>query len=851
MMKNSLSRRFLRSYKKNTAAIFLSFALTFLLLTVLLTLIHTNFRISGIQAQAEFTPSDCYIDGLSQEQVDTLAADPEISWMGVQQGESRLYERNHQQVHVTRNDGEAATMMATVLEGRLPEGEGEVAAEKWTLLNLGVEPAVNQRISLTDPDTGQEEEFLLTGILSDIYANKKYGLLSLSAACSPQPEEENLVYLKFSEGTGYEEKTTRLQEELGIAKDQIRECPAREDRGRLYLLDAELAGLILLICMVVFYGVYRISLLSRLPQYGVLRAIGMTRKELRGVMLRELYLIYLPAVPAGICLGLLTARGILLVSGDADSQVYLHNEAVRFSLEIPVLPILLCAAAAAVCIGGICLAAAKKAIRQPVIGMITGNPGGRKDAGTVCEIGRAGSKTGMLFRMGCKYLRKDLRTTGFVILTICVGVVLFTGLAYKARTLNIYREDTRELYYLNGQYAMTMQYFNQTGQGISRDSAREIAGTEGVRNVKTSSALPVRVLDDEEIRRNEEYYDRYNQSLEEIYGYSSAGFDGRDSVYKSFLCGYNTAAQKALRPYVLEGDFDPEGLREDEVILAVLRTDNTGENQTPASYREGTPLMDYHAGDTIRIKYRADLETDLPEYENFSDTNARYVYRTYRVAAVVSFAYMYDCRRTVYPLLITDDRFIRQIAPDSAIQCMYLDGEAGMSQERQTQLERQLIRAGSRNSNVSTRSLISEIRQNEMFYYKQMVYITGIAVTAFVLVLINMANTLRYRMQSRSREICMLRAVGMSIPMVRRMLLFENLTMGGAAIVLSFAVLQPVLRYLYAASDMKAFGHGFSFDAAAFLLVAAGALAVCAALSVRILKVWKSRNVAEGIGRFE
>ena len=106
-------------------------------------------------------------------------------------------------------------------------------------------------------------------------------------------------------------------------------------------------------------------------------------------------------------------------------------------------------------------------------------------------------------------------------------------------------------------------------------------------------------------------------------------------------------------------------------------------------------------------------------------------------------------------------------------------------------------------------------------------------------------------MQTRSREICMLRAVGLSIPMVRRMLLFENLTMGGAAIVLSFAVLQPVLRYLYATSDMKAFGHGYSFDAAAFLLVAAGALAVCAALSVRILKVWKSRNVAEGIGRFE
>ena len=851
MMKNSLSRRFLRSYNKNTAAIFLSFALTFLLLTVLLTLIHTNFRISGIQAQAEFTPSDCYIDGLSQEQVDTLAADPEISWMGVQQGESRLYERNHQQVHVTRNDGETATMMATVLEGRLPEGEGEVAAEKWTLLNLGVEPAVNRRISLTDPDTGQEEEFLLTGILSDIYANKKYGLLTLSAACSSQPAEENLVYLKFSEGTGYEEKTTRLQEELGIAKDQIRECPAREDRGRLYLLDAELAGLILLICMVVLYGVYRISLLSRLPQYGILRALGMKKRALRRMMLRELYLIYLAALPVGILLGLLTAWGLLLLSQDRESGVCLFGQTVEFHLVIPAGPILLCGAAAAVCVGITGYAAGRRVVKPSVIQTITGSADKKGGAGKCLRLARADSKTGMLLRMGGKYLLRDMRTSGFVALTICVGVVLFTGLAYKARTLGIYREDTRELYYLNGQYAMTMQYFDTVQQGISRESVEKIRSTEEILSVKTASFLPVRVVDDEDVPRIDSYYDRHNQARQELYGYSDAGFDGKDQIYKSLFCGYNENALKALEPYVVEGSFDWEHLEEDEIILSVLRMKGTGEDQIPGSYKEGTPLMEYHAGDRIRMKYRADLETDSQEYENLSDQEAPYIYRTYRVAAVVSFPYMYDCRRTLYPMLITSDRYMREIAPDSAIQCMYLDGEEGLSGEQQTELERKLIRAGSRSENVSTRSLIREIRQNEMLYFKQMVYIVGIAVTAFVLVLVNMINNLRYRMQSRTREICMLRAVGLSIPMVKRMLLFENLILGAVGILSGFLVLWPVLRYVYFSSEMNSFGHGFAFDWNSFGMVSAGTLLVCAGLSVRILKSWKSRSIMDGIGRFE
>lgn len=83
-------------------------------------------------------------------------------------------------------------------------------------------------------------------------------------------------------------------------------------------------------------------------------------------------------------------------------------------------------------------------------------------------------------------------------------------------------------------------------------------------------------------------------------------------MYKSLLCGYNDNALKALEPYVTEGKLDLESLGQDQIILSVLQMDSRGENQTPGFYKEGTPLMDYHAGDTIQIKYRKDFQIQFP-----------------------------------------------------------------------------------------------------------------------------------------------------------------------------------------------------------------------------------------------
>jgi len=844
-----LHRYFIRNYKKNTLAVFFSFTLTFMLLTAMLVLIHTNHKIANIRWKAEFTPSDCYVDGLSAQQAALLQNDPDIKWTALQQGTYDLYERNGRKVFLMKNDDAAITMMTKIVDGRLPQKPGEIVAERWVLLNLGIEPAIGQEVPVTHEETGEEKTFHLAGILSDSYGNKKYGILDLYTVMEDNCTDPYLAYIRFQDSVDYESKIKMLQEELHIAGEQIKECPARENLRELYLIDVGIISVLLLICLVVFYGVYRIAALSRMQQYGILRAIGMKRRQLYQTILFELHDIYWVSVPFGVVCGLFISWLVLLVSGDRDMEVSLCNETVRFELVIPVRQILICIVVTFIFISIIGCMFGRKVTGSSVIDTISGAEAEKESR--FFSIQQTGSKTGTLFRMSCKYIFKDLKTSGFVVLTVCLGVTLFTGLAYKAETLKIYREDTKEMYYLNGEYALSMLYFSDVKEGLSRQNAEKIEHLDGIVSVKTSSGLPVRVIDEDGVKRNDAYYNEREEALKKLYGYGKSGYDGKNQIYKSMLLGYNTGALKALHKYVIEGDFNPDDMGEDEVVLSVLRMDDTKNNELPGYYKEGTPLMEYHAGDEISIKYRKDLHTGSNEYEQLKDDDAEYVYRTYKVRAIVSFPYMYDCNRTLYPLLITDDRYIQEIAPESGMQCMYCDGDKDADLPQQELLEQQLIRISSDDSNISTRSLISETKQNEMFYHKQMVYIYGISIITFILVMINMINNFRYRMQKRTKEICMLRAIGMSVAMTRKVMLFENLILGLASVLAAFVLSHPVLRYLYEMSDMQSFGHKFYFASAEFSLVAAGALAVCVFLSFGILKSWKTKRITEGIGRFE
>ena len=94
---------------------------------------------------------------------------------------------------------------------------------------------------------------MLTGILTDIYANKKYGLLSLYGTLDREKQGTYLAYLKFQDNTDYEEKIKDLEQKLGVTEKDIKDCPSRTDLRKLYDTEIKVLGCLFLVCMVVVY----------------------------------------------------------------------------------------------------------------------------------------------------------------------------------------------------------------------------------------------------------------------------------------------------------------------------------------------------------------------------------------------------------------------------------------------------------------------------------------------------------------------------------------------------------------------------------------------------------------------
>lgn len=844
-----LHRRFLTFYKKNTLALFLSFALSFMLASAMLVLIHTNHRTENIEYQTMFTPSDCLIEDLSWKQAEKLKNNTAVNHIAlVEQDYSSTYSKNGKSFYLQKGDSTYITLMAKIMEGRLPETQDEIAAEKWALLNLGAEPEINQEFQFEDGN-GKTRNVKVTGILSDMRGNIEYGTLHLYTSLKQDAGTLYNAHVTFKNEKDYDNIIKNICKELGIKEKQAGKCPAREDFDELYHIDVQIMAVILFVCLIIFYGIYKIILASREKQYGILRALGMKRRQLYGMVLMELYQVYFPAAVTGITAGVFIAWAVANISGDTGTIVYLYGQSVKYNIVIPVWQIIFCVFIMAVFTGLAGYFTSRGIMKKPVVETISGIAGDKGNRLHFPGINSNAGKARSLFSLSCNYILRNIKLSVFVVITICTGVVLFTGLLYKAETLNIYREDTKELWYLNGQYEMSMKMFNSPYQGVPRQDAEKILKLPGVNGIKTSASVPVRVVDEDNVKRNDKYYNEINAHIKKYYGYELRGYDDKNQIYKTILSGYNTNALKELKKYIVSGDFNPENIKEDEIILAVLSTDNIKQKDSAGWYKDGKRLMDYKAGDKITMKYRADFDTDNIKYEKLKDTG-KYIYKTYKIKAVVSFEYMYDCNRSdVYPHLITNDKNIQKIVPDGYYQCIYIDSDKNMAAEEHKKLERELINTSVGNAGVSTRSLAENIKQNEMFYHKQMVYIYGIAIIVFILVLINMANNLRYRMYLRTREICMLRAVGMSVSMARQIFVTENIILCMLSIITAGFLSYPVLRYLYKISDMEVFGHKFLYNYNAFITISAATMILCILLSMNILKSWKTRQITDAMER--
>lgn len=201
-----------------------------------------------------------------------------------------------------------------LLEGKLPEKENEIAAQAAMLKKMGVNPKVGSTVTFTFYDDSTET-FTVSGILNGSDMAKQFSVFFSETYARNDSQLKDMpyeVYAKlYGATTMYPEDCKEVMyligSDAGIERKYVSPSKAFIESlsvdTQFVMLYGIVGAVILLACILVIYGVFYLSVIGRIHQFGQLRTIGMTKKQMKKLVSREGVALYLRSAPIGILIG--------------------------------------------------------------------------------------------------------------------------------------------------------------------------------------------------------------------------------------------------------------------------------------------------------------------------------------------------------------------------------------------------------------------------------------------------------------------------------------------------------------------------------------------------------------------
>ncbi len=198
--------------------------------------------------------------------------------------------------------------------GRLPEKENEIAVQAQMLKKLNISPAAGSSVTLTFYD-GSTETFTVSGILKGSDTAKQFSVLFSKSYAEKGSQLKSMpweVYTKLYNATNmradeFTDAVYLIAKDTGIERKYAVPSKAFTDSlsidTQFVMLYSLVGAVILLACILVIYGVFYLSVIGRIHQFGQLRTIGMTKKQMKKFVSREGRMLFSRSAPIGIAIG--------------------------------------------------------------------------------------------------------------------------------------------------------------------------------------------------------------------------------------------------------------------------------------------------------------------------------------------------------------------------------------------------------------------------------------------------------------------------------------------------------------------------------------------------------------------
>lgn len=659
---------------------------------------------------------------------------------------------------------ENTNFSSSLREGALPVKENEIAASADFFEHLGLKDArqgdsVSISFRRDNQSRFQEKSFVISGVLkpqkTGVRKKAFQGYISQSLYESLYPGKMRSYGVNFRlnasveiNGDNYEEVLQELGELCGVEKDNVSPNvmyitwaynPGTETIGGCVMI----ALVVILVSVAVIYNIFQVGLVQKIQEYGKIKALGATKKQLKKLIVTEGMLLTAVGIPLGLLAGCGTASVLFNWLIYSESMRLMDVEGVKVSVIS--LPLVVLVALTALLTMRLALAHPVRVVAgiSPVEAIRYQENTSRK------KSIRRGRKEISVLGMALSGLSANRRRTVSTILTMGLSCVLFVALAQLAGNIDNEYEARRNMEY--GQFSVGLDWsLNDT-------------------------AYPENNLFS--IQKKNPLGKEFQEKLKRIPGVTEVRARKVFAVENKSLAGT-----------------DEEGSRTSICVM---------DREEFERYGKGSALgnVDYDqvsAADGIVYGFSYFLEDygyALGQQMNMENLTGERV--TYQGEIMGAFG------SAPASWIITEDTFRRLGITEDVTETLWVDCDQEDKGKVEAAIQELLTGVGRLETDSYDNAMKTVKAGTRLMQWGIYVFLGLIGIIGFF----NMANTIITGVVTRKRELGVLQAVGMTNRLLNRMLQLEGILFSAGTVIVSLAVGSPLGYVLFQyARDNQVYG---------------------------------------------
>ena len=732
-------------------------------------------------------------------------------------------------------DMEHALFPINLVSGRMPEKQDEIllpenfianAKEKYQVgdtITLETGQRFIEKEQLSENTPYQENEslknttkhtFTIVGIMERLpFEIEEFSCPGYTCITNGFHTDSQKLFLTIQSPSKMQEFLMRqtISDSYVPHSDLLRFYGAFKASGERSVLIGLTTVLVLLIAygsISLIYNSFSISISERIRQFGIMRSIGASNRQIRRMVLFEAFLLAIIGIVLGVIVGCV-GIGVTLAWVQHNFIVNIANKVgVGLCLVISPLPILI---AVMICLVTTIVAAyipAYKAIHKSAIEAIRQSDEIIIKPNEVKTSKLTQKMFGFAGVMATKNFKRNKRKYRSTILSLALSVILFISAASLTQYVN-----KMLLIQSSNDHKMNVMYNAYTDE--QEDVTQRFNVIKAIPEIQ-NIAITQKIFDEAYIQRNyiaSEYWTAENQQylrrIKDAVGVNVELVFVDDDAFKN-LCKQNKIDSSSY--------FDknsPKGLLYNHVIQQFIREDkgitrdvsviDTNANNVPMFVREYKQIEGYASlhepyikdGKQYYLFYPIEYIEEMKGYENLDMRKAK-LYPVEEIDIDIPlvagaqieenlFTLSRNTMQLIYPRSMattlfenTDTSYIQRLSnPEIGIQT---DNHASVAQ----QLEK--IQKDNGWSADRIYDFDRERQNNRMFILVINVFSYGFILLIGVISIANVFNTISTNIILRRKEFAMLRSVGMSEKGFQKMLNYECLIYGGRSLAIGLPI---------------------------------------------------------------